>query len=108
MCTLIINGPETPDPTQLDLFGTGTSDIETVNNSTDSIEGSQPIKPLIRSPTDSAVPCQFMFGRTVELNEAQQKMVSSLHDKSRELVRISRVKKQQELSETTEENDLAR
>ena len=93
-------GPETPDPVQLELF-------DTISNS-----GPEPkpqtAKPAdslsndlhIRSPTED-LPVTPENGRNFELNEAQKSFASSLHGKSRELVKKS-------IEIKNSENDLAR
>ena len=105
MNILIQNGPETPDPTQLDLFGIGAQETDPVQNSTVSGESSQPNDTMIRSPTataDQPERIQPDIGKIFELNHFQSTLASSLHNMSRELVRKSREKKQQELSQSTE------
>jgi hypothetical protein len=99
MCILQISGPETPDPTQLDLFGTGLKETETANCSPDSANDSQQNEVLIRSPTGDQVYSEN--GKIFELNEVQKGFASSLHRKSRELVSNS-------IKLRKEENDLAR
>ena len=97
MCIIQISGPETPDPTQLDLFGRDIQEAETVKNSTDSA-GIQPNEPLIRSPTEEQI--YFENGKNL-INEVRESFESSLLRKSRELVSKSYKLRQ-------EENDLAR
>lgn len=94
MC-IIQFGPETPDPTQLDLFDRGTKETETVNNSTDSVDGTSTNEVLIRSPTPD--PVYSIMGNN--LNEAQQGFASSLCHKSRELVIKSRTIQKEEEEE---------
>ena len=99
-------GPETPDPTQLDLFHLDCRNAETQKHSADSAIFSLSNEPLIRSPTDDGYQVQPENGKKFELNETQRSFASSLHRKSRELVQKSR-DKQNEINDT-DENDLAR
>ena len=73
MYNIIPTCPETPDPSQLDLFDTGAKDAETVQNSTDSAMLTMSNEAMIRSPT-AEIPGKF-------------DNAGSLHRKSRELAK---------------------
>ncbi|MEI7723450.1 MAG: hypothetical protein WCK09_00240 [Bacteroidota bacterium] len=90
---IISKGPELPDPSQLDLFAIGAQEADPVKNSTVSAESSQANEPLIRSPTFNA--------QVTPENGKNFDHASSLHRKSRELV-----KKSYEMK--LADNDLAR
>ena len=99
MNIIIATGPETPDPTQLDLFDFGTEESEPINSAV-SGEGIQANDIMCRSPTLDD-PDQPEIGKNFDFNEAQQSFASSLHHKSRELVLKS-------IEILKAENDLAR
>ena len=108
MDIFLVHGPETPDPTQLELFDMGVKNAETVQNSTDSAQLSLSSETMIRSPTVTDG-IQQGNGKKFELNLNQERFASSLQFKSRELVRKSKEKHIELLkSEPEEENDLAR
>ncbi len=81
---IIPNGPETPDPTQLDLFGFNAQETGPVQDSADSVESISTNDPMIRSPT-AHESFHNENGKKFDLNEAQKRFASSLHRKSREL-----------------------
>ena len=83
MNIIIATGPETPDPTQLDLFDFGTEESEPINSAV-SGEGIQANDIMCRSPT-LVRPDQPENGKNFDLNEAQQSFASSLHNMNREL-----------------------
>ncbi len=102
MDILLVPGPETPDPTQLDLFDMDVKNAGTVQNSTDSAELSMSDRIMIRSPTTACSErVQQEDGKKFELAPIQKIIAGSLYEKSRELVKKSRETKQQELTETT-------
>lgn len=79
------SGPECPDPAQLTLFEAGSREIDAI---TDSLSNDQTVLPdnlHNRSPTFSADQTQ---SKSV-FNKEQQVLASSLHRKSRELVKKS-------------------
>ena len=80
MNNIIPNGPEIPDPTQLDLFGIAPQETGP-NDSAVSVESSKP-DVMIRSPTEDD---SFISenGKKFDMNESS---ASSLYRKSRELV----------------------
>jgi hypothetical protein len=102
---IIEHGPEIPDPTQLDLFDFGAQEPVTVQNSTDSGEGSQTNETMIRSPTSAS---DLITSETErKFNQAQIILAGSLHRMSRELVQKSK-EKHFELIEEENNSDLAR
>jgi hypothetical protein len=113
MFTIIEHGPETPDPTQLDLFDFGAQVTGTEKNSTDSVESLPANKTMIRSPTNSimAENVPIENGKEFELNVFQLNMAGSLHKKSRELVQKSKQSHKDLLEQEQQEEiitDLAR
>ena len=86
MKTIIGERPEVPQPAQLNLFEER-AHVEPAKNSTDStgIPSSNDNDLRIRSPT-----IEVPIVMKDELNESSQLLASSLHRKSRELVKKSR------------------
>ena len=102
MDILLVPGPETPDPAQLDLFDRDVTNAETVQNSTDSAELILSDEIMIRSPTnDRTERAQQENGIKFELSPIQKQIAGSLYDKSRELAKKPKETNNQEPEETT-------